>query len=115
MSTFLFAYRSPKGYETGPDTAGSWNAWFQNLGSSVTDVGNPIFDRSAVGETGTKTELGGYTLVSADDLGAALALARGCPLVGNGGGVEVGEITPLSAESMQSTADDHARATGLAG
>jgi hypothetical protein len=110
MSTYLFAFRAPKGYQPGPDTMSPWQAWFEGLGPNIADTGNPIFARSSVGNTGGETELGGYTLITADSLDAAVALAGGCPLVGNGGGVEVGEITPL--ESMQ--APDGARAANVA-
>ena len=43
------------------------------------------------------TELGGYSIVSADDLSAAVAIARSCPALSAGGGVEVGELTRLGA------------------
>jgi hypothetical protein len=41
-------------------------------------------------------------------------LAEGCPTLASAGGVEIGEITPLSPETMANTTNDHARATGLA-
>lgn len=34
--------------------------------------------------------VGGYVVVTADDLGAALAVAKGCPAIALGGGIEVG-------------------------
>jgi hypothetical protein len=40
--------------------------------------------------------LGGYTLITADSLDAAVALAEGHPLITRGGGVEVGELTLLN-------------------
>lgn len=117
MSTFLFAYRAPKGYIPGePDVAGAWNAWFAAMGSDVlVDVGNPIFRRESVGSPAADTELGGYSLVNADDIEAAVALVKGCPMISAGGAVEVGEITPLSPEGIVTTVEDHARASNLAG
>lgn len=38
-------------------------------------------------------------------------MAQACPLVAAGGGVEVGELTLLSAASLQTTPADHATAT----
>jgi hypothetical protein len=110
MSTFLFAYRAPKGYAPGgPDVAGAWNAWFARVGADVfTDVGNPIFRREAVGNPVGDTELGGYSLVTADSLQAALKVAEGCPIVPAGGAVEVGEITLLDPELMGASGTDHA-------
>jgi hypothetical protein len=61
------------------------------------------------------TVLGGYSIIDADDdLDAAITLAEGCPTLTTAGGIEVGEITPLNPESVGTTTDDHARATGLA-
>jgi hypothetical protein len=77
------------------DTMTEWEAWFQKLGASVLDRGNPVFDGTTVGDTGPTTVLGGYTLISADDLEAAVALAKGSPVIRHGGGVEVGEITVM--------------------
>ena len=72
-----------------------WTAWFDKMGASVVDLGNPVFDRTTVGNCGPDTDLGGYTLVTADGFGAAVALAEGCPLLHDGGGVEVGELKPV--------------------
>ncbi len=116
MSTFLFAYRAPKNYTPGdPEAMAAWQAFFEDMGSGVVDVGNPIFARTALGNSADDTVLGGYSLVSADDLESAVAMARGCPTLKNGGGVEVGELTLLSPDSVATTAEDHARTVGLAG
>lgn len=42
--------------------------------------------------TESKEAVGGYFLLSARDLAAALELAKGCPILGNGGTVEVRSI-----------------------
>jgi hypothetical protein len=39
-------------------------------------------------------------MIIADDLESAMTLAKGCPLVGAGGGVEVGELTELERGSV---------------
>jgi hypothetical protein len=39
------------------------------------------------------TTLGGYSLIRAGSLDAASALARGCPVLTAGGGVEICELT----------------------
>jgi hypothetical protein len=110
MSTFLFAYRAPKDYAPGgPDVAGAWNAWFAHAGAGVfTDIGNPIFRRESVGSPIADTELGGYSLVTADSIEEALKLAESCPVLPAGGGVEVGEITLLDPELMGGSGTDHA-------
>jgi hypothetical protein len=54
-----------------------------------------------LGNNGPDTTLGGYTLICADDLEGAVALAKGHPLLHQGGGVEVGEFTILNRDTRQ--------------
>jgi hypothetical protein len=61
----------------------------------VVNHGHPVFDRRALGDVSAGTQLGGYTLVEADDLEDAVELAKGCPSVQFGGGVQVGELGPV--------------------
>ncbi|MEO8969675.1 MAG: YciI family protein [Solirubrobacteraceae bacterium] len=115
MFTFLFVYRAPTHYQPGsPDTMAKWNAWFEDLGSHVVSVGNPILAGSALGNCATDTALGGYSLITAEDIDEAIGLAEGCPFLSIGGGVEVGELTLLNPASVDTTIEDHARATQLA-
>jgi hypothetical protein len=97
MPTYLITNRAPKKYRGSADTVAAWNAWFERLGANLVDRGNPVFARRMLGNCGTDTELGGYTLVIADNLEAAVALAKGCPHLVVGGGVEVGELTMLNS------------------
>jgi hypothetical protein len=55
-----------------------------------------VFVRKTLGNCDAETALGGYSLIKADDLQAAVALAEGCPVLNEGGGVEVGELTILN-------------------
>ncbi len=96
MAEFIFIYRAPADYTLGtPDGAAAWNAWFQGIGSQLRDLGKPVFVRGTVGDSGDGAPLGGYSLVTAENLDEALTLAKGCPFVGVGGGVEVGELADL--------------------
>ncbi len=97
MAMFLFSYRMPKGYTPGrTDAMAAWNAWFDSMDDAVLDRGNPVFESSTVGTCGAGTAPGGYSLITADSLDAALTLAKGCPALENGAGVEVGVITELN-------------------
>jgi hypothetical protein len=100
MATYVFAYRSPKGYAPGPETIAPWTAWFESMGGALVDIGKPAFKRCVLGRCGAEdTELGGYSFVTADNLEVAVALAKGCPMLGLGGGVEVGELTDPPARA----------------
>jgi len=63
------------------------------MGSSLADLGEAVIDAAAVGEVASgTTRLAGYSVVVADDMDAALAIAKGCPALQAGGGVEVGTV-----------------------
>jgi hypothetical protein len=96
MATYLIVNRPPKGYMPSAEARAAWTAWFGRLGENLADRGNPAFATRTLGNCGADTALGGYTLVTADSLEAAVALARECPVLEQGGGVEVGELTILN-------------------
>jgi hypothetical protein len=107
MSTFLFTYRAPNrplpDALANLDEAGrtaritAWNGWFETMGASVVDRGQPVADARTLGNCGADTRIGGYSIVEAEDFEAAVALAKGCPGLVWGGGVEVGEFMDLPA------------------
>ena len=101
MTTFLFSYRMPTDYTPGrPDALAAWRSFFEGIGDDLLDMGNPVFESAAVGHCGPDTTLGGYSLVQADNLEDAVALAGACPGMTEGGGVEVGVITVLGGASQ---------------
>jgi hypothetical protein len=76
MTKFLFSYRAPKDYTMGqPETMSTWATWFAGIGTSLTEIGAPVSES------------------------AALALAQGCPVLPEGGGVEVGVLIDPPADS----------------
>jgi hypothetical protein len=96
MAEFIFTYRTRADYTPGtPDGIAAWNAWFQGMGSQLRDLGRPVSGRATVGDSGDGARLGGYSLVTAETLDEALALAKGCPIVAAGGGVVIGELADL--------------------
>jgi hypothetical protein len=87
MAEFIFTYRTPADYPPGtPDGIAAWNAWFQGMGSQLRDLGKPVFHRATVGDSADGALLGGYSLVTAENLDEAVTLAKGCPIVAAGGG-----------------------------
>ncbi|MGO9959106.1 MAG: YciI family protein [Solirubrobacteraceae bacterium] len=96
MPSYMLSFRAPSDYTPTPDTSADWNTFFAGISTHLEDIGNPIFSRQSVGQTGAGTVLGGYSLINADSLDQARELAAGCPLVKHGGGVEIGEVTPVS-------------------
>ena len=102
MPQFIFSYRSAKDYDAAadPDGLAAWGAFINGvIGPNVADPGWPVFAPAAVlGEAGQSTQLGGYAIVTADDLQAAVSMAEHCPYVTRGGGVEVGVLAELPPE-----------------
>jgi uncharacterized protein YndB with AHSA1/START domain len=101
MPTYLITNRAPDGFTPSPDAFAAWTAWFESLGSALADRGNPAFAGTTVGNCGPGTRLGGYTLIDAADLDAAMKLVADHPLLTRGGGVEVGELTLINDGTRQ--------------
>jgi len=96
MAVFVFAYRSTQDYNSTPESVSEWRAWFEGLGEHVVELGQPVATAASVGACDTEsTRLGGYSLISADDLESAMALTRGCPQLSRGGGIEIGQLVPV--------------------
>jgi|SRR3954470_8240978 len=102
MGKYVFAYtgggmaETPEAQEAAMQ---AWGAWFGGLGSAIVDGGNPFGASTLVkadGSTSTvKTGLGGYSIVSADNLELAAKLTSGCPIFDAGGAVEVYEAIEM--------------------
>lgn len=103
MSTYVLAYTGGAPAETPEAQEASmkaWTEWFQGLGDSVVDAGNPFGPSTTVASDGSASEGGrggltGYSIISADDLSAASAQVKGCPILTDGGAVEVYEVFPI--------------------
>ena len=98
MPRFLFSYRVPTDYRPGAKTGQAWEAWFGSLGSSRIDSGHGVIATRALGNLDAGTRLGGYSVVTADDMDGAAVLAEGCPALALGGGVEIGVIPEFTGD-----------------
>lgn len=93
MGKYVFSFRVPSDYRPNAETPAEWQAWFGGLGSALVDVGNAVTDYAALGEVGgSGSRMVAYSVVSAEDMDSALALAKDCPVMRVGGGVEVGPV-----------------------
>ena len=76
----------------------AWSGWYGQLGENIVDGGNPFGARQTIASDGSVSDAGGstgYTLITASDLGAAIEMAKGCPVLANGGNVEVSECLDM--------------------
>ena len=101
MPQYIFSYRSAKGRDPFADRSGlpAWAAFLNDvIAPNVVDPGWPVFEPSTVlGEAGESTQIEGYSVVTADNLEAAVVMARSAPTIARGGGVEVGVLAEAPA------------------
>ena len=113
MKDFLFVFRndykvleerSPEEMEA---SMKKWMDWMGNFAAQnkLIDRGNRLHSAGKVVNPGNvvtdgpfadiKELIGGYTLVRAESLEEATEMAKNCPILENGGTVEVREINPM--------------------
>lgn len=103
MPKFVFAYhggKKPDTPEEGEKVMAAWNAWFEGMGAAVVDGGGPCgmsqtVSASGVAQNGGSNPLSGLTQVETTDIDAAVAMAKGCPILTDGGTVEVAEVLEM--------------------
>ena len=108
MTKYLFIYHAPMTpAEAAPPTPeqmeavmGQWNAWAGKVGDRMVDFGTPLAGGVQVTPEGTSPstrEVAGYTLIEADSMDDALALAQDHPHLNMPGGctIEVHEAQPV--------------------
>jgi len=102
MANYLFVYYGGMMAATPAEQKKSmdaWMAWFGKLGKAVVEAGAPTKPGKIVSKSGTKSisdnPVTGYSIVKADNLDAAVTMAKGCPSIPIGGQVAVYELLPM--------------------
>lgn len=103
MPKFLFAYHGGSVPQTEAEQAKlmqAWGTWFDALGDAVVDGGAPVGKSHTVSAGGTVEDGGanpvsGYSLVEAADYADAVVKAKGCPIIAEGGNVEVAQAMEM--------------------
>ena len=103
-NNYLLVYHGgqmPETPEEGAKVLAAWNDWFGTLGDAIVDGGNPVGQVKTIGNNGTVSNgalnpASGYSIIKADSLDAAVALAKGSPILNGGrGSIEVAETTAM--------------------
>lgn len=89
MANYLLVYHGGPGMpETpaeGERVLKQWNDWFTDLGGAIVDGGNPATHTRRVQANGSVSDdaagPSGYSVIRADSIDAAVALAKGCPVL----------------------------------
>jgi hypothetical protein len=102
MGKYVLAYRggsAPEGADEQAAVMDKWMAWYGELGSAVVDGGAPFGASGSVtsagATSGAPSALTGYTILSAGSLADAQRMAAGCPILGDGGAVDVFETVDM--------------------
>lgn len=103
MPNFVFAYHggsTPSTPEEGAAVMKKWTDWMGSIGESIVDGGAPVGPSHTVGpdgvaENGGANPLSGYSIIKAADMAAATKIAGGCPILEDGGTVEVAEAMEM--------------------
>ncbi len=98
MTNYVLVYHGggmPESPEEGAKVMEAWTAWFAKLGDAVVDGGNPASHTRTIAADGSVREdpsgPSGYSIIKADSLDQAVALAKGCPVLQGGASIQVVE------------------------
>jgi hypothetical protein len=98
MANYLLTYHGegmPADAEVSQEAIDAWTSWFGSLGDKLVDGGNPVSHAKAISPDGSvmdaTTAPTGYSIIKADSLDAAVALAKGSPVIAAGQVVVVSE------------------------
>ena len=98
MANYVLVYHGggmPESPEEGAKVMQAWDVWFGELGDSLVDGGNPASATKTIAADGSVSDdasgPSGYSILKADSLDAAVALAKGCPVLQGGASIQVVE------------------------
>lgn len=103
MPKFMITYLGgdhPASPEEGQQHFQKYMAWLQKLGDAAVSPANPLANTRTIHadgkvSTGGQTTMSGYTLVEADSMEDALAMAADCPFLEINGTLEVSELMSM--------------------
>ena len=103
MTNYVFAFHGgsmPKTDEERDAIMAKWGAWMGGLGDAIVNPGAPVglsttVSAQGVEDNGGANPLSGYMVVAATDIGSAVKIAKGCPIIDNNGSVEIAEAVSM--------------------
>lgn len=102
MPNYILAYhggRKPESPEEGARLMAKWQAWVGEMGNTMVNPGTPLgksitVSSDGVSDGGGANPMMGFSVVKADSLDAALAMAGNCPHL-EIGTIEVAEMMEM--------------------
>jgi hypothetical protein len=111
MPKYMMIYRgeatdlSQMSDEEAAGVLAKWESWMGKVGPALSDIGSPFGGGTSVVDDGTSKHalsLSGYSIIQADDLAEAAALADGHPYLSEGMGnysIDLFEMLPVPFEA----------------
>ncbi len=98
MANYVLVYHGgsmPESPEEGIKVMQAWTDWFGTIGPALVDGGNPASQTKTISADGSVRDEAngpsGYSVIKADSIDAAVAIAKGCPVLAGGASVQVVE------------------------
>lgn len=103
MPQYVISYiggDQPENPEQGRQHFARYMQWLSSLGDAAISPANPLKNTHTIRPDGSTsdggvTAMSGFTIIAAESMVAALALARDCPFLDIGGSLEVSELVEM--------------------
>ena len=104
MENFMIAYyeggNQPSSKEEGMAQMGKWKAWVEGLGETIVNPGTPLMGTKIVTSSNVQDDndphsLKGFAVVKAENIEAAIEIAKSDPFLENGGTVRVSQMMEM--------------------
>ena len=103
MPQYVIVYlggNQPSTPEEGKQHFAKYMEWLSSLGESAVSPANPLGTTHTVNPDGSvvkggKSTMSGYTIVEADSIDDAIAIAKDCPFLDIDGSLEVSELMQM--------------------
>ena len=102
MNNYVFAYHmgnKPMSPDDGAKHQMAWKAWVSGLGTAVVNPGTPLgmsktVSADGVTDNGGPNPLGGFAIIAAENMDAAIAIAKTDPFL-TMGTIEVAQVREM--------------------
>jgi hypothetical protein len=103
MANYMISYlggNQPATPEEGKQHFAKYKQWLSSLGDAAVSPANPLKGTTTINTDGSVSEGGatgmsGFTVVEAESMDDALAMAKSCPFLDIGGSLEVSELLQI--------------------
>lgn len=105
MNQYIITYLGgdkPSSPEAGKQHFAKYQAWLASLGDKVIKAMVPFKNSHTIKPDGSEmagssVSMSGHTIIQAESIEAAIALAKACPFLETNGSLEVAEIVQMSS------------------